>query len=105
MIKQTRIVASQQSDSEMTWRETASVEQREAMIHAAAYYHYVKRDYTPGHDLNDWLAAKAELGHWMPRSEEFPLALFLRAAIEIFPRSSLFGDTARSKEESVSKPT
>ncbi|SDH17861.1 DUF2934 domain-containing protein [Nitrosomonas sp. Nm132] len=101
MTKQTRIAINQQSNPKMMWRETVNVEQHEAMIRAAAYYHYAKRGYTPDHDPDDWLAAKAELKRWMPKSQELPLALFLRAAIEIFPHASLFGDITRSKEESV----
>lgn len=44
-----------------TWRGAYSLEQRETMIREAAYYHYMKRGHTPGHDLDDWLAAEAEL--------------------------------------------
>lgn len=39
---------------------TISPEQRENMIREAAYFRYV-RDPVPGHDLDDWLAAEAEL--------------------------------------------
>ena len=38
-----------------------AVARREAMIREAAYYHYAQRGYAPGHDLDDWLAAEAEL--------------------------------------------
>ena len=31
------------------------------MIREAAYYHYAKRGYAPGHELDDWLAAEAEI--------------------------------------------
>jgi hypothetical protein len=31
------------------------------MIREAAYYHYVARGFANGHDLEDWLAAEAEL--------------------------------------------
>jgi hypothetical protein len=31
------------------------------MIDEAAYYHYVQRGYTGGHELEDWLAAEAEI--------------------------------------------
>lgn len=53
------------------------VEQREAMIREAAYFHYAQRGYAPGHDLDDWLAAEAELeriASEQPASEfaEFP---------------------------------
>lgn len=57
-----------------TWRGAYSLEQRETMIREAAYYHYMKRGHTPGHDLDDWLAAEAELERDAPgdaRSEEF----------------------------------
>ena len=50
---------------------------REAMIREAAYFHYAQRGYAPGHDLDDWLAAEAELERFtaeQPESEltEFP---------------------------------
>lgn len=44
-----------------TWRGAYSLEQRETMIREAAYYRYMRRGHTPGHDLDDWLAAEAEL--------------------------------------------
>lgn len=103
MTKQTRAVVKRRSDADRTWREISNLEQREAMIRAVAYYHYAKRDYATGHDLDDWLAAKHELKRWIPRSQEFPLVLFLRAAIEVFPHSLLAGDIAGSKEELVLK--
>lgn len=37
-----------------------SPEQREHMIGEAAYYRYVHRGYTPGHDLDDWFEAEAD---------------------------------------------
>lgn len=44
-----------------SWRGDYSLEQREAMIREAAYFHAIKRGNTPGHELDDWLAAEAEL--------------------------------------------
>lgn len=38
-----------------------SAEERQRMIQEAAYYHYVQRGFANGHDLDDWLAAEAEL--------------------------------------------
>ncbi len=35
--------------------------QRERMIREGAYFRYVQRGPVPGHDLDDWLAAEAEL--------------------------------------------
>ncbi len=72
MAKQTRTPVNPQSDPDMTWQEDFSLEQREAMIRDAAYYHYAKRGYTPGHDLDDWLAAEAEIERTTPESAEFP---------------------------------
>ncbi len=39
-----------------------SPEERHRMIQEAAYYLYVRRGSGNGHDLEDWLAAEAELG-------------------------------------------
>lgn len=38
-----------------------SHEQRERMIREAAYFRYLQRGSALGHDLDDWLAAEAEL--------------------------------------------
>lgn len=35
--------------------------QREQMIREAAYFHAAQREFSPGHELDDWLAAEAEL--------------------------------------------
>ncbi|MGA7950798.1 MAG: DUF2934 domain-containing protein [Thiobacillaceae bacterium] len=40
---------------------TVSPEDRQRMIEEAAYYRYVQRGFANGHDLEDWLAAEAEL--------------------------------------------
>ncbi|HYP68474.1 MAG TPA: DUF2934 domain-containing protein [Thiobacillaceae bacterium] len=37
-----------------------SAEERQRIIREAAYYHYLKRGFADGHDLEDWLAAEAE---------------------------------------------
>ena len=77
MAKQTRTPVNPQTDPDITWRGAFSLEQREAMLREAAYYHYVKRGHTPGHDLDNWLAAEAELerrtpGRMASESAEFP---------------------------------
>jgi hypothetical protein len=53
--------AAQPAPTPVTWRGAYSLEEREAMIRDAAYFHYAKRGYVPGHELEDWLAAEAEL--------------------------------------------
>ncbi len=40
---------------------TVSTDDRQRMIQEAAYYRYVQRGFANGHDLEDWLAAEAEL--------------------------------------------
>lgn len=72
MAKQTPTPVNPQGAPEITWRRAFSLEQREAMIRDAAYYHYAKRGYAPGHELEDWLAAEAEIERGMAESEEFP---------------------------------
>ncbi len=47
------------------------------MIREAAYFRYEQRGYAPGHDVDDWLAAEAELDRITPEAiapapEEFP---------------------------------
>jgi hypothetical protein len=51
----------QPAPTPVTWRGAFSLEEREAMIRDAAYFHYAKRGYAPGHELEDWLAAEAQL--------------------------------------------
>ena len=77
MAKQTPTPVDPQTDPDITWRGAFSLEQREAMLREAAYYHYVKRGHAPGHDLDDWLAAEAELerstpGQLVSGPAEFP---------------------------------
>lgn len=57
---------------DITWRGSFSLEEREAMIRDAAYYHFVQRGYAPGHELDDWLAAEAEIERMASASAEFP---------------------------------
>lgn len=71
MAKKTRTPVNQQSDPDITWRGVFSLEQREAMIRETAYYYYAKRGYTPGHDLDDWLVAEAELEGRTSEPQEF----------------------------------
>lgn len=72
MAKQKRPPVTPQSGPGITWRGAYSLEQREAMIRDAAYYHYAKRGYAPGHELDDWLAAEAEIERRIEEAAEFP---------------------------------
>lgn len=56
----------------MTRRGAASLELREKMIREAAYQRYVLRGYTPGHELDDWYEAEAELERTTSEFAEFP---------------------------------
>jgi hypothetical protein len=59
------------SAPDITWRGAFSIEQREAMIREAAYYRYMQRGYTPGHELDDWYEAEAEIEHITSEFAEF----------------------------------
>jgi hypothetical protein len=73
MPRRTRIPANPQSNpGGVTWRGAFSLEQREAMIREAAYFHYAKRGYAPGQELEDWLAAEAEIERGTSETTEFP---------------------------------
>ncbi|MBL0011738.1 MAG: DUF2934 domain-containing protein [Nitrosomonas sp.] len=78
MAEQTRTPDIQRRDPNITWRGTFSLEQREAMIREAAYSHFVKRGYTHGHNLDDWLAAETELERGTPEPQEFPTDMELQ---------------------------
>lgn len=43
------------------WRHELEHGERQRMIREAAYYRFMRRGYAHGHDLEDWLAAEAEL--------------------------------------------
>lgn len=58
------------SNPDITWRGGFSLEQREAMIRDAAYYHSQRRGFAPGHDLEDWLAAEAEIDRISAASQD-----------------------------------
>ena len=60
------------NDPDITWRSAFSLEQREAMIREAAYYHFMKRGYAPGHELDDWLAAESEIERIATAAADMP---------------------------------
>ncbi|MHB1291089.1 MAG: DUF2934 domain-containing protein [Sulfuricella sp.] len=61
MAKKTSSLVTPRGRSNVPSEGDISPEQRERMIREAAYFRYVQRDPVPGHDLDDWLAAEAEL--------------------------------------------
>ncbi|MDP1929591.1 MAG: DUF2934 domain-containing protein [Thiobacillus sp.] len=72
MASQTPTPVDPRNDPDITWRGTFSLEQREAMIRDAAYFHYAQRGHAHGHDLDDWLAAENEIERIATASPEFP---------------------------------
>ncbi len=61
MARQTRTSTAQTRRATMPPAGRVDPEARWQMIQEAAYYHYVQRGYAPGDDVNDWLAAEAEI--------------------------------------------
>lgn len=61
MAKKTSALVTPRGRSNVSPEGNISPEQRESMIREAAYFRYVQRDPIPGHDLDDWLVAEAEL--------------------------------------------
>lgn len=61
MNKKTSAQITPRGRSNVPPRGNISPEQRDNMIREAAYFRYVQHKYDPGHDLDDWLAAEAEL--------------------------------------------
>jgi len=91
MAKQTNTPVNPRDDSAITWRGRFSLAQRESMIQETAYYRYVQRGYIPGHDIDDWLAAEAELDHGMAEplqgeSEELPTDIEVQQSSTHGPR-------------------
>jgi hypothetical protein len=73
MARQAGKPANPKGASETTfWQGAFDLDQREAMIRDAAYYHYAKRGHAPVHGFDDWLAAEAEIERRMAESPEFP---------------------------------
>jgi len=52
---------SNESQSAIQQEEQAMEEQTRLMIEEAAYYLAEKRGFAPGHELEDWLQAKAQI--------------------------------------------
>lgn len=61
MARKTGESAGAKARNDARLRTDVSSAQREQMVREAAYYQYVRRGFVPGHDLDDWLAAEAEL--------------------------------------------
>jgi hypothetical protein len=61
MLRETNAPADQEDSSYTTWRHDVEHTERQRMISEAAYYRFMRRGYAHGGDLDDWLAAEAEL--------------------------------------------
>jgi hypothetical protein len=42
-------------------------DERESLIQQQAYYKALKRNFAPGHELEDWLGAEQEMDEWFKR--------------------------------------
>lgn len=58
-----------------------SPDERQRMIREAAYYRFIRRGFAHGHDLDDWLAAEADLLSGNP--EQQPARVAEAEAFEI----------------------
>ena len=61
MAKKTSVPATPRGIHNLPSQVNIDSAQRELMIREAAYFRYVQRGYEPGHDIDDWIAAEAEL--------------------------------------------
>lgn len=61
MAKKNSALVTQRGRAKISTKGNISPEQRESIIREAAYFRYLQRDPVPGHDIDDWLAAEAEL--------------------------------------------
>lgn len=68
------------SDSAKAWG--VSPETRQRMIDEAAYYRYVNRGFSPGYDLDDWLAAEADFERTSLRQQPTEPALNLENGLQ-----------------------
>jgi len=61
MAKKTSVPVTQRGNPNLPSEGNTGPAQRESLIREAAYLLYVQRGFEPGHDLDDWLAAEAEI--------------------------------------------
>ena len=71
--------------------------QRQRMISEAAYYRFVRRGYAHGHDVEDWLAAEAELLVGKPEARR-TVEAFDETAFEVQQHSAI-----SSRKDEVTK--
>ena len=45
-----------------------SAEERRGLVARAAYFRAERRNFEPGYELEDWLAAEAEVDEWLIRT-------------------------------------
>lgn len=55
-----------------TGQQTFSTEEQHCLIAEAAYYRALKRGFTPGCEMDDWLQAEAEVNHVLHMPETKP---------------------------------
>jgi hypothetical protein len=72
MAKKTNALLTPRGRPKVSPEGNISPDQRDNMLREAAYFRYMQRDLVPGHDLDDWLAAEAELfgGETRPQPPE-----------------------------------
>ncbi len=63
MATRTSTAIARQGRSDLVAAWGFSPETRQHMIQEAAYYRYMNRGFESGHDLEDWLAAEADIEH------------------------------------------
>jgi hypothetical protein len=68
-----RLVGQAVSEEEGS-RQRPTAQQREQMIAVAAYHRAQRRNFDPGHELEDWLEAEAEVDAQLEAGELFPTA-------------------------------
>lgn len=81
MLREINTPADQEDSSYTAWRHELEHAERQRMISEAAYYRFVRRGYTHGSDLDDWLAAEAEL--LSGRLEQQPIPATDAADLEV----------------------
>jgi hypothetical protein len=71
--------------------------ERQRMISEAAYYRFVRRGYAHGHDLEDWLAAEAELFAGTPVAPTYEAADLADFEFQQHSRHSKWEDDAMKR--------
>jgi hypothetical protein len=75
---------------------------RQTMVAMAAYFRAQKRGFAPGYEIEDWIAAEAEVRSWLSTAVEEPRASPKKVHVTRDGRGRLTGGSDEASGNSVS---